>query len=242
MRRHGPPDLPAPRSTLARNYLRAAKEAHMAIPKDDRSFYVYDADHRFAKMYPLLARELVEDYSITQGLCLDMGAGSAALCIELSRITQLDFIALDNESEALDFARENCRQHDMPENRIRFFNASAEQVPLDDASVSLLVSRGSIPFWDDHVAVFREIHRLLAPGAVALVGCGFSRFQSLDEVKRMRPSWTSEILKERTRWKKDDFLPRTLQAAGVTEYSIRDDAYGTWVEIRTRQAAPCQQG
>ena len=55
----------------------------------DKSFYVYDENHRFAVMYPLLARQIVEDLGVSQGLCLDVGTGSAAPPSPLIRPTSV---------------------------------------------------------------------------------------------------------------------------------------------------------
>ena len=41
-------------------------------------------------MYPLLAKQIVDDFGITKGVCLDVGTGSAAVIIELAKITDLD--------------------------------------------------------------------------------------------------------------------------------------------------------
>lgn len=204
----------------------------MSIPEKDKDFYRYTKDHRFAVMYPLLAKEIVKKYGVTKGVCLDIGAGSAALSIELSKITDLSIISLDAEPEAIEMAKENCVLHNVPEGRIRFVNAPVEKMTIADASVDFIVSRGSIPFWKDHVAAFKEIQRVLAPEGIAMVGCGFSHYQTPEEVKKMRPSWSADTLKERTKWKRGDFLSQTLRQADVTLYDIVDDSYGTWIEIR----------
>ncbi|MCJ2163352.1 MULTISPECIES: class I SAM-dependent methyltransferase [unclassified Pseudodesulfovibrio] len=204
----------------------------MSIPEDEKDFYKYTKDHRFAVMYPLLAREVVSKYDIVEGVCLDIGTGSAALSIELSKITDLEIIALDAEPEAIELARENCVMHGVPDGRIRFVSAPVEKMPLPDGSADLILSRGSIPFWENHVSAFEEIQRVLAPGGKAMIGCGFSRLQTLEEVKGMRPVWAPDVLEERTRWKKGSFLTDTLGQASVKEYDIIDDSYGTWVEIR----------
>lgn len=203
----------------------------MTIAEDDKPFFKYTKNHRFAPMYPLLAKEIVDKYGITEGVCLDIGAGSGALSIELSKITSLSLIALDVEPEAIEMAEENCVLHNVPHKRIRFVFGAVEKMPLPDASVNLILSRGSIPFWTDHVSAFEDIFRVLAPGGKAMIGCGFSRYQSREEVEEMRPVWTPEILEERTRWKKNGFLADTLRDAGITEYKITDDCYGTWVEL-----------
>jgi SAM-dependent methyltransferase len=203
----------------------------MPIPEKDKPFYRYTKDHRFAAMYPLLAREIVDKYGLTKGTCLDIGTGSAALAIELSKITDLEITALDAEPEAIEMAGENCTLHGVPDGRIRFVTASVEKLPLPDGSVDLILSRGSIPFWKDLSSAFREIYRVLSPGGEAMVGCGFSRLQTLEEVKAMRPVWPPDVLAERTRWKKGGLVEDALRQAAVSTYNIADDDYGTWVEI-----------
>jgi len=204
----------------------------MPIPEKEKSFYRYTKDHRFAAMYPLLAREIVDRYGLTEGACLDIGTGSAALAIELSKITDLEITALDAEPEAIEMAAENCTQHGVPGGRIRFVTGVVEALPLPDESADLILSRGSIPFWKDMTAAFREIFRVLAPGGTAMVGCGFSHLQTIEDVKAMRPSWSPEILAERTRWKKGGLLADALRLAAIGAYDRLDDEYGTWVEIR----------
>ncbi|WP_027177846.1 class I SAM-dependent methyltransferase [Maridesulfovibrio bastinii] len=204
----------------------------MAIPEKDRDFYRYTKDHRFAPMYPLLARELVEKYDLKDGRCLDIGTGSGALAIELAKLTTLSITAIDAEADAVEMAKENCLQNGLSENSIKFITAPVENIPLDDSSFDIIISRGSVPFWSDYVAAFKEIKRLLAPGGVALIGCGFSHFQTMEEVEAMRPKLSPEKKKRRFRWKQSDFLSENLRKAEVIPYDIIDDSYGSWVEIR----------
>ncbi|QGY40510.1 methyltransferase domain-containing protein [Pseudodesulfovibrio cashew] len=204
----------------------------MAIEEKNKDFYRYTENHRFASMYPLLAREIVEEYGVTSGSCLDIGTGSAAMAIELAKLTDLQIAALDPEPEAIELAKGNLAPHGINTGRIRFIEAAVEDMPLPDASVDLVVSRGSIPFWKDAAAAFREIWRVLAKGGVALIGCGFSHYQTVEEVEKMRPNWSPEVLEERTRWKKGTALTDALHKAGITYSAILDDSYGTWVEIR----------
>ena len=48
----------------------------------------------------------------------------------------------------------------------------AERLPLPDNSVDLLVSRGSIFFWDDPVQGLEEVQRVLRVGGKAYIGGG----------------------------------------------------------------------
>ena len=198
----------------------------------DRSFYVYDANHRFAAMYPLLARQIVDDFGITKGVCLDVGTGSAAVIIELAKITPLSMIGLDAKPEVLELARENVARHGLPEQRFRFLEADVTSIPLESGSVDLLISRGSVPFWDDHVAAFAELYRVLAPGGAGMVGCGFSRYQPIEEVRAMRPKWSGDGEKDtRNDWKNPGYLPEVLARAGAVGADVKADSYGIWVRL-----------
>ncbi len=205
----------------------------MAESTFDRDFYRYDANHRFAAMYPLLARQIVDDCGVRRGVCLDVGTGSAAVIIELAKITELSMIGLDANPEVLDMARENVARHGLAPERFRFYEADVTAIPLETGSVDLLISRGSVPFWTDHVAAFAELYRVLAPGGAGLVGCGFSRYQPIEAVRAMRPKWAGDGVKdERNDWKAEGYLPRVLEAAGIADASVTADAYGVWVSLR----------
>lgn len=142
-------------------------------------------------------------------------------------------VGLDAKAEILEMARENVLHHGLPLERFRFVEADVTAMPVEDSSVNLLISRGSIPFWPDHVGAFREIFRVLAPGGVGFIGCGFSRYQPIEEVRAMRPTWSEEGEKdERNEWKKEGYLSRVLAEADVREAMVRADSYGVWVEIR----------
>ena len=205
----------------------------MAETEFDKDFYRYDENHRFAVMYPLLARQIVDDLGIRQGRCLDVGTGSAAVIIELAKVTELEMIGLDAKAEILAMAEDNVRYHGLDPRRFRFLEADVTAMPVPDGSIDLLISRGSIPFWTDHVAAFKEIYRVMSPGAAGMVGCGFSRYQPIEEVRAMRPKWSEDGQKdERNGWKKEGYLPRVLAEAGIADATVTCDSYGVWVQLR----------
>ena len=198
----------------------------------DKEFYRYDANHRFAAMYPLLAKQIIDDCGVTEGVCLDVGTGSAAVIIELAKITKLTMIGLDAREDVLELARENVVRHGLPLSRFRFIKADVTDIPLPDGNVDLLISRGSVPFWTDHVAAFKELSRVLAPHGAGLVGCGFSRYQPIEEVRAMRPKWSGDGEKDtRNDWKKPGYLPEVLAKAGADGADVKADSYGIWVRL-----------
>jgi ubiquinone/menaquinone biosynthesis C-methylase UbiE len=198
--------------------------------KDLLAFYRYDRHHPFAAMYPLLARQIVDDFDITGGRCLDIGTGGAPLLIELGKITDLELSGMDINPDALALAAENARFHGLPGDRLTFLQGDVHAMPLPDDYARLVVSRGSIPFWDDHAAAFREIFRVLQPGGLTFVGGGFSRYQSLEEANRMRPHWARKDNPEkRARWLHREFLEEALSQVPEADWRIIEDGYGTWV-------------
>jgi SAM-dependent methyltransferase len=58
------------------------------------------------------------------------------------------------------------------ENRLSAVVGAAESLPFPDNTVDLVVSRGSIFFWDDPVKGLREVQRVLRPGGKAFIGGG----------------------------------------------------------------------
>lgn len=211
--------------------------------KDLKAFYRYDHAHPFAAMYPLLAKQIVDDFGVTGGRCLDIGTGSGALLIELGKITALELMALDINPETLALASDNALCHGLPRERIAFLQGDVHALPLPDDDIRLVVSRGSIPFWDDHATAFREICRVLQPGGLAFVGGGFSRYQSKAEADRMRPAWVSKDNPEkRARWLHREFLEQALVDAVVPDWRIIEDGYGTWVEMRKPPRMPVITG
>lgn len=199
---------------------------------EDREFYTYDKRHRFAAMYPLLVRQIFEDYGEGRKNVLDVGTGNGALLIELSKITDMELTGLDLREQVLDRVRENMRLHDVEPQRISLIHGDVADMPLPDDSVDLIISRGSIPFWDDMGAAFSEMYRVLAPGGCFFVGCGFSRYQPLEEVRGMRPKWAGKGSDDpRNDWKKGTRIPDALGKAGIENYRLIKDDYGVWVEV-----------
>jgi ubiquinone/menaquinone biosynthesis C-methylase UbiE len=59
--------------------------------------------------------------------------------------------------------------------RARFHLAAAERMPFDDASFDRVFSTGVIHFWKDALGALREVHRVMRPGGLAVMGALDSR-------------------------------------------------------------------
>ena len=194
-------------------------------------------------VYPYLAKQIKQDYGITKGVCVDAGAGGAYLSIELAKITDLEIKALDIDPEAIQIAERNIRQAGLTR-KVKTVLSDVQKMPFADASVDLVISRGSFMFWTDKVKAFREVWRILKPGGVAFIGGGTGK---------LLPQGEKDLIKEKM--DKGELGPpqeltvslegmgKILREAGIGQFEISsDDAClcGLWVEFK-KPAASAQR-
>ena len=128
----------------------------------------YDAiaERLFAPIYPVIAAAVVERTGKRCGRMLDVGCGGG-------------YLVLDENADALKMAEDRIRGEPTSENRTSTMLSSccsdicaADLAERIGTTFDLIVSRGSMPFWDDQMAAFKNLYALLAPGGVAYVGGG----------------------------------------------------------------------
>jgi SAM-dependent methyltransferase len=106
-----------------------------------------------------------------RGFWIDLGAGKAQIAIPLIEATGNPVVMLDPSKEAMIQGLKTARLKGI-EDRLFAVVGSAEAMPFPDNSVDLVVSRGSIFFWDDPVKGLKEVYRVLRPGGKAYIGGG----------------------------------------------------------------------
>jgi SAM-dependent methyltransferase len=106
-----------------------------------------------------------------KGFWIDLGAGKGGVALALAKAIDNPVLMVDPDQEALaaglQAAREQALSH-----RLSAVVGSAESLPFPDNSADLVVSRGSIFFWQDPVLGLREVLRVLRPGGKAYIGGG----------------------------------------------------------------------
>lgn len=126
----------------------------------------------FAPVYPVIADQIIAQTGITSGTCLDAGCGSGLLGVALAKKTNLFLYLLDTSPAMLQLASQVVRDNDL-RSRTCLLPGEVGSIALPDGSVNLVISRGSLFFWDDLPQAFREIYRVLAPGGRTYIGGGF---------------------------------------------------------------------
>lgn len=187
----------------------------------------------FAPVYPVIAKQIKQRTGISRGLCLDVGAGTGHLGIEIAKITGLRVCLMDNSKEMLSIAQQNVTDCGL-DSRVKTLLGDAHDIPVEDHSIDLIVSRGSLLFWEDRERAFKEMYRALTSGGIAYVGGGFGT----DELKR---KIDIEMQKRDRFWRKNmvkkvdntnvDYKD-LMKAAGIQEFRIIKNSANMWIVIR----------
>ncbi len=137
----------------------------------------------FAPIYPVIAAEIRKKTGISQGKCIDIGTGPGYLGLEMARITSLEVWLLDISNEMIAYARQNIKSRKLDQ-RVQAICADVHQLPFDNESIDLVVSRGSVFFWKDLHQAFSEVYRVLKPGGMSYIGGGFGSEELRRDIER----------------------------------------------------------
>jgi ubiquinone/menaquinone biosynthesis C-methylase UbiE len=188
----------------------------------------------FAPVYPVLARQIIDRTGISNGSCLDVGCGGGYLGLALARISGLETILFDESQDMLNLAQEYIR-HSGLESRVMTMLGDVHDISLKDESINLVVSRGSMFFWNDRVRAFREIYRILAPGGAAMIGGGFGSADLLREIEAKMlerdPEWKTKRQQRIGKAKVQDYREE-LNRADIPSPEIIQDEVGLWIVMR----------
>ena len=129
------------------------------------------SEAKLSDRYRCVARDALKYCRPKKGFWIDLGAGKGQVAIPLIRETGNPVVMLDPDAEAMAKGLIIAREQGIS-NRLSAVVGVAEDMPFLDNSADLLVSRGSIFFWDDPAKGLREVYRVLRPGARAYIGGG----------------------------------------------------------------------
>ncbi|MDD2450825.1 class I SAM-dependent methyltransferase [Sulfurovum sp.] len=186
----------------------------------------------FAPIYPVIAGQIVVRTGKQEGHCLDVGCGTGALGRAIAGLSTLHITFFDHSPEMIALSRDYAEEEELI-GRSDFLVGDISRLALDDATMDLVVSRGSVPFWNDWERAYREIVRVLKEGGHAYIGGGFGSAALRDEIV--------QTMNERNKeWRRpfqdkvrlyQEALPAILEALPAAQSNIIDDESGFWVHI-----------
>jgi SAM-dependent methyltransferase len=203
---------------------------------EDARQYDEFARTTFARIYPVIADQILERTGITRGTCLDLGSGPASLAMALALLSDLRVIALDSSPEMFALAQKNIRDRCM-EDLVVPVIGDVHTIPAADATFDLVVSRGSYHFWNDLPLAFTEIRRVLKPRGIAYIGGGYGTARIRDEVlagRKERGIVDNPAHPARTRFRKFHAgeIEASIESAGISDFRIISDDSGFWILLR----------
>ena len=138
--------------------------------KSHAEAFKWVADNRVAHTYPMTAmRMLRECGGRTEGICIDIGCGPGNLDVELAKRSKLTIIGLDIDGDMKPFFEEKMRDAGI-QDRVRFVEGDAQELPFPDDYADMIVSRGTLTFIPDIAKCLREVDRVLKPNGFAFLG------------------------------------------------------------------------
>ena len=117
--------------------------------------------------YGQVAEEIVSAFK--SGDILDLGTGPGYLPIEIvKRAPAINIIGVDLSRKLIQMARANASNAGLSR-QLRFEVGNSARLHFDNASFDMVISTGMLHSLKRPVAVLKEIHRVLKPGAEAWI-------------------------------------------------------------------------
>jgi ubiquinone/menaquinone biosynthesis C-methylase UbiE len=122
-------------------------------------------------------------------LDIGCGAGFDIFIAWLSGARNNTIYGLDITEAMVQKARENTKT--MGANNIKILKGSAENIPLHDASIDVVISNGVINLCTDKIGVYKEIYRVLKPGGRFQIADVLLRHAVPDKSRDLVHLWTN---------------------------------------------------
>lgn len=148
--------------------------------------YDYDiiADNIFAPIYPDIAKAIVERTGIRSGRLLDVGCGPGHMGFAVMDLGNFTADFCDINPQAVEIARRRVTERRY-EGKVTVHTADVHTLPFPDKSFDLIVSRGSMPFWDNQRKAFTELYRVLKPDGLAYIGGGLGGRAHIERIAKL---------------------------------------------------------
>jgi len=220
------------------------QEKHTA---EHASAMIKTATEVLAPVYAPLAQQIVTQFQLEEkeGIGIDIGSGPGTLVIELCKRTRLHWINADINPHFFAHFLKSIEEAGLS-GRVSAVFGDAQALPFRDDYADVIVSRGSLQFWENRRLAFSEIYRVLRPGGVAFIGRGFSDDLPVETARNIRAAQRKRGEGSALKYSVPETeaeIRTVVKSLGIEDYRIRiprppgSDGvnYGIWVEIKKRR-------
>ncbi len=200
-------------------------------------FEHYDEQSRTVKqpLYDYYAQKAKAHTHLIEGYCLDVGSNGGYFGLALAKITNLHMIFFDIAQEALEKAEKNIVEDGL-QKRATTLLGDVHAIPLEDETMDLIISRGSLPFWEEPALAFKEIYRVLKKGGTTFVGGGKGTSEIKEQIEENMRQRGQEIDREAMDKMHGDGMKRDydalLKSVGIVDYVIHRAEDGIWIQMQ----------
>ncbi|OSS41518.1 methyltransferase, UbiE/COQ5 family [Desulfurella amilsii] len=190
------------------------------------------AENIFKDIYPQIAKNITAFYKKQSGTVVEIGCGSAILSRSFYNFGNYRIFALDLEFDMIFSAKKFIEK----ENKSTIFPivANVGAIPFKSDFADLVISRGSVFFWEDKVQAFKEIYRILKKSGITYIGGGFGNKDLKEKIHKVmsekNPNWQNQV-QERLRQTNPQTIKNILQKSNIETYKIINDETGFWIII-----------
>ncbi|NLW75056.1 MAG: class I SAM-dependent methyltransferase [Methanomicrobiales archaeon] len=199
--------------------------------KKDSKRFLTIADTIFSPIYPVLAEQIVTNTGIHSGTALDVGSGPGHLATALALASECTVHALDCSPDMIEICRTRVSEKGLNKRVIPALG-DVREIPYDDNTFDLIVSRGSWFFWEDLSKSLSEIYRVMKPGGKTYIGGGFGTAALKEQIVAAMKERESDFeagMKERMTSRSPYIITSTLENIGVHNYNLINDDSGIWL-------------
>ena len=194
----------------------------------------YIAENIFFPIYPVIADQIITKTKITSGNCLDIGCGGGHLGLFVAKQSKMNVTLFDKSKDALENAKNRISNWNLNEN-VSTLIGDVHEIPFGMNSFQLIVSRGSLWFWENPKKAFSEIYRVLSPDGYAYIGGGFGnellRKEIYEKMKEIDDDWPNSR-KKFTEGNTIEKFNDILIDIGIKNFEITDTEKGLWIIIK----------
>jgi len=174
--------------------------------------------------YATVAEDIIAHVGDRGDIWLDVGSGPGGLGLALAQRHDGLTLLLDPNPGSLRKALDAACKRELS-SRVAAVIGTAEDPPLPDASADVIVSRGSVFFWQDRAEGLRRLCRLLRPGGKAMIGGGlgsnYPAWAREEFIRRQRERMTDPAEREAFREARSPAtFERLAREAGLRDFEV----------------------
>jgi ubiquinone/menaquinone biosynthesis C-methylase UbiE len=177
---------------------------------------------------------------------LDVGSGTGGPAIHIASTTGCRMTGVEITEVGVEVSQRLAREAGL-EDRVSFVQADGMSMPFEDGSFDIAISMNVMNVFEDKVALFREVRRLLRPGGRWAFLSGTFAFDEGDAEVRLRmrrgyaiPQYTDTLESYKAKLMEAGFVIDEV-VEYISDFRVQMDRWRTaW--IRHRDAIALEQG